>query len=166
MDGWSLVGKVDRIDTSGETGVGAGRRGMVIDYKSGGSSTLSAKDIVKKRKLQLQLYLHAISAGLGIEPVAGFYLPLTAGDGRPRGPFDKSSTGDVADLTPYANDGSDDFGTLLADAVGLANRSVGELLAGLLTHDPATCPDHFEHPAVPDRGVIDEDDAVPARVIR
>lgn len=154
MDGWQLVGKVDRIDRSLD-----GESGLVIDYKTGAGSTLPLAEIRRRRKLQLQLYMHAIrqTDAIRLRPVAGLYMPMGASDPRPRGIFDPEETGRISDLGLVETDGSEDFDRELEIAIELAERSVGEILEGILEHDPASCPDHYDHPAVPDRPSADLD---------
>lgn len=150
MGDWKLRGSIDRIDVSGEEGVGLGQRGIVIDYKTGSSGVLSRVDIERQRKLQLQLYMHAIRARWGIEPAAGFYVPVHRGAKGPRGIVDAHSAGDVADLDAKKTDRIDDLAGEIAGAVETANEVVEMILAGRIEHDPLTCVHHFDHAAVPD----------------
>ena len=160
MDGWKLMGRVDRIDVSPDG------KGMVIDYKTGSSSTLTRAEITKKRKLQLQLYMFAIreSAAFGLVPIAGLYVPMGSSKPDPRGIFDKNMSEQLAYMGLVSTDGSDDFEADLDRAVKIANESVKKMRRGELDHDPATCPDHCDHDAVPDRKVEEDLKAPPPRV--
>lgn len=153
MGFWELVGKVDRIDRSIEGG-----GGIVIDYKTGSSSNLTKTQIERKRRLQLQLYMKAIgeSPEISLEPVGGLYMPMGSSDPRPRGVFDAAAGSELADLKVFDNDGCTNFRADLESALGHADEAVKSIIAGELDHDPVTCPDHYDHPAVPDRFNDDE----------
>lgn len=150
MGGWALRGSIDRIDVSGEEGVGLGQRGIVIDYKTGSSGVLSRVEIERGRKLQLQLYMHAIRSRWGIEPAAGFYVPVHRGAKGARGIVDGHAADDVKDLDAKKPDRTDDLRSEIAAAVETADRVVESILAGRIEHDPLTCVHHFDHAAVPD----------------
>ena len=81
IDGWSVRGKVDRLDLSPD-GDGEPREAVVIDYKSGDVTNLTHLKSQKERRLQLQLYLEAARAA-GHAPVAGLYVSLRADGGGP-----------------------------------------------------------------------------------
>lgn len=68
LGGFELKGRIDRID------VNDAHRAVVIDYKR--TSGESANNILKKRKIQVPLYLEAVRVGLGLNPVAGIYRGL------------------------------------------------------------------------------------------
>ncbi len=160
MDGWKLMGRVDRIDVA-ESGLG-----MVIDYKTGSSSTLTRAEITKKRKLQLQLYMFAIqeSEAFGLVPVAGLYVPMGSSKPDPRGIFDKDRSAELQYMGLVSTDGTDTFKKDIEAAVALANQAVNDIRHGVLEHDPATCPNHSTHNSVPDRTVEEDPKAPPPRV--
>lgn len=77
LGGFSLVGRVDRLDSDG-------RRVVLTDYKSGsigaehGAARLGDEGLV-----QLPLYLVVVSRRMGLEPAAGVYRSFKGG--KPRG---------------------------------------------------------------------------------
>jgi RecB family exonuclease len=162
VDGWSLKGKVDRIDLSPDRGDESPREAVVIDFKSGGVAQLGHSKSEESRRLQLQLYLHAARAA-GRIPVAGLYVSL-----RPEGPTSRgaysarvkdemlargASKDDVlpGDQVEGGDDPSGGIDRFIAEGLERAGECVENMRAGLLDHDPATCPNHFDHPAVPNR---------------
>jgi RecB family exonuclease len=167
VDGWSIKGKVDRIDLSPDRGDGSPREAVVIDFKSGDVKDLTHLKSEESRRLQLQLYLHAARFS-GRTPVAGLYVSLRPDAGLSRGAFSAGVEGEMlargaskSDVLPSAEgdegatSGIDGF---IDEGLERAGRSVEAMLAGLLEHDPATCPDHFDHPAVPDRPAPEDPD--------
>ncbi len=162
---WKISGKVDRVDLSPELEDGSPREAVVIDFKSGDVSGMTHKKSKKERRLQLQLYLHALRAD-GYDPVAGLYVSLKADGGPARGGFTEAvseemlargaSAEDVLAEPEADSDGLSGIESFIEEGLDRADESVGQMLQGLLEHDPATCPDHLDHPAVPDRP--EEDD--------
>ena len=153
---WKLNGKVDRIDLSPDRGDGSAREAVVIDFKSGDVSGLTHLKSEKERRLQLQLYLHA-SRAAGHTPVAGLYVSLRADGGPARGAFSAAVQDEMLgrgvsekDVLPDT-DGASGIDAFIDEGLARADESVRGIVAGLLDHDPATCPEHFDHPAVPDR---------------
>ncbi|MBK8294928.1 MAG: PD-(D/E)XK nuclease family protein [Solirubrobacterales bacterium] len=149
MGGWNLRGSIDRIDVSGEKGVGAGQRGIVLDYKTG-SGVFSRVEIARHRKLQLQLYLHVLDERFEIKPVAGLYVPVSRSGGKARGIVDRDSASDVADLNPNRYDKEKELSIEIEAAVAEANQIVQKILKGKIDHNPLDCTKHFSHAAVPD----------------
>ncbi|HTU13646.1 MAG TPA: PD-(D/E)XK nuclease family protein [Solirubrobacterales bacterium] len=148
--GWTLRGSIDRIDTSGADGIGAGRRGIVIDYKTGKSSVKTRAQIQREKKVQLQLYMHAMRKTWGIEPTAGLYVPIVGGRSAARGIVDAGFAADVSDLNAQTRDREEDLEAAVSDAIAASGRAVEAMMAGRIEHDPATCPNHLNHAAVPD----------------
>ncbi len=68
IGGVPLRGRIDRIDVDNS------QRAVVIDYKR--TSGQSANDILKKRKIQVPLYLEAVRVRLELQPVAGVFRGL------------------------------------------------------------------------------------------
>lgn len=154
--GWSLRGSIDRIDTSGSAGIGAGQRGIVIDYKTGKSSVKTWAQIQREKKVQLQLYMHAMKEIWGIEPTAGLYVPIAGGKSAIRGVVDAGFAADVSDLDAQKRDRQEDLGAAIASAVAESGQAVAAMMAGRIEHDPGTCPNHLNHAAVPE-WVVDAD---------
>lgn len=150
FDGWSLRGSIDRIDVSGEAGVGAGQRGIVIDYKTGKAAVKTRVKMQRENKVQLQLYMQAIRELWKVEPTAGLYVPIASGNSAIRGIVDAGFADDVADLNAQRNDRTEEFTEAIDDAISLSNEAVRKMLAGQIEHDPNTCPNHLTHAAVPD----------------
>ena len=164
MGKWSLKGKIDRIDLSPKTPTGVLREAVVIDYKSGNLGAYSQKKTRKERKFQVQLYLHAVRNFLSddpkeaLNPVAGLYVPLRVGDEKARGAFSKSVNEEMLDRGVSSEDEVGNLEEFIKAGLEMADESAGKLMLGILEHDPATCPNHFDHPAVPDRpGDFDSD---------
>ncbi len=151
MGDWALVGVLDRIDLSPETGTDRPRQAVVVDYKSGKVSDRRQEKAGVERKVQIQLYMHAVRKIWKAEPVAGIYVPIRANDARSRGAWDADLKGEMLDRGASEKDKLDDLDQFIADGIAMANRAAAGLMSGELDHDPALCPDHFDHPAVPDR---------------
>lgn len=73
-------GSMDRVDV---VTLGGREYGVVIDYKTGRTSSWYAKDMMKGADLQLRLYLLVLEHFWGITPVGALYLGF--GDGVRRG---------------------------------------------------------------------------------
>ena len=71
---------MDRVDVMEIEGR---RYGVIIDYKTGPTSTHYADEMMKGHDLQLRLYLMVLQRFWGIEPVGALYLGF--GDGERRG---------------------------------------------------------------------------------
>jgi ATP-dependent helicase/DNAse subunit B len=175
VSGWKVRGKIDRIDLSPEAADGSPREAVVVDFKSGHVDKLSWQKSEDERRLQLQIYLHAAKAA-GCVPVAGLYESLRPDSKGPRGAYAASVAAEMAkrganekDVVPDQVDaeagpggeaGTEPFGMdgFIAEGLLRADQSVRRILDGVLEHDPATCPDHLDHPAVPDRHDEDADE--------
>ncbi|MBK5109785.1 MAG: PD-(D/E)XK nuclease family protein [Thermoleophilia bacterium] len=156
MGGWSLKGKIDRIDLSPETGTGVPRTAVAVDYKTGDVDSRTHHKAKRDRKVQIQLYLHAIWQIWGHQPVAGLYVPIKA-DPTPksRGAYDVDQKQEMLDRGVMEKEKTEDFDLFIQEGIEMADQAVVGLMKGLLDHEPATCPDHFDHPAVPDRPAPD-----------
>lgn len=165
MGAWSLKGKIDRIDLSPETGTAVPREAVVIDYKSGSLEKASQKKARKERRFQVQLYLHAVREIWGAEPVAGLYVPLRMGVNPGRGAYSADLVEEMLERGISKEDKVENLDEFIAEGLSMADAAVADLMKGILDHDPATCPDHFDHPAVPDRPVPESEEiaAVSAR---
>ena len=167
VDGWSVKGMVDRIDLSPDRGDDSPREAVVIDFKSGDVKDFTHLKSEESRRLQLQLYLHAARAA-GHIPVAGLYVSLKPEGGPARGAYSAGVGAEMVgrgasekDVLPAAEGEDDAAGGIegfIERGLERAGESVERMLAGLLDHDPATCPDHFDHPAVPDRPAPEDPD--------
>ncbi|NLT06192.1 MAG: hypothetical protein GXY03_07755 [Solirubrobacterales bacterium] len=80
-DGLRVRGKIDRVDRRGDAVA-------VLDYKSGRVNDYSAEKWEPKGRLQAALYMLVAERLLGVEAVAGLYVPLSGDDRRPRGAVD------------------------------------------------------------------------------
>lgn len=153
---WSLKGKVDRVDLTPAQDTSVRRDAVIIDYKSGGIGDLTLEQATWKRRIQIQLYMHAAKEVLGVNPVAGLYMPIRANDTRPRGIGELDEAGRLGGYGVFENDLTEEMDIRMSEALAIADEAATGLMNGLLDHDPATCPNHFDHPAVPDR--VDEGD--------
>jgi RecB family exonuclease len=70
LDGFTLSGKIDRIDLDPFSA-----RGIVQDYKSG-KTAHSAAQIESELKLQIPLYMLVLRDLVGVEPLGGIYRAL------------------------------------------------------------------------------------------
>jgi RecB family exonuclease len=132
LDGWSLHGAIDRVDRA------ADGRAVVIDYKVAGAVTPREK-FEEQAKLQLQLYLLAVAAHWGAEPVAGLYHPLRGTSvRRPRGVVAAGAAEDLAGYGLYARDvvEAEELDELLAESRRRAGEIVARMRSGDIRRDP------------------------------
>jgi ATP-dependent helicase/DNAse subunit B len=143
-DSVRVRGVIDRIDV--EPG---GRRAIVRDYKSGANRLERAgARWLDGAQLQVGLYMLAVRRLLALEPVAGFYQPLTGRELRPRGAF---LDGSNVSRSAYATDAFDP--AALAELLDEIERAAIELAMtlrrGELTPAPGTCSrDGCRHPGI------------------
>ncbi|MCB0828064.1 MAG: PD-(D/E)XK nuclease family protein [Solirubrobacterales bacterium] len=151
MNGWGLVGKIDRVDLNRD-----GREAVAIDYKTGDVGGLGRETATKKGRIQLQLYLRALET-MGYEPVAALYVPVRQDGGTSRGAYSADLEGEMLRRGASRADKVRDLSKFIEAGVDLARDAVDDMLAGTVEHDPASCRDHFRHAAVPNPGEGDED---------
>ena len=158
FDGWRLTGFIDRVDVlDGEA--------VIFDYKSGSSGILACKDLIEGGKLQLQLYMLAVRQSLDLTPVGSLYVPVCAGQERPRGiglglepkPGRKRPR-QLPGLEALKLSWTDlrlekDLEGILEDAVNEANCAVQSIQAGEIAHGPDDCRHHFEQDCIPEAGL-------------
>jgi RecB family exonuclease len=174
VSGWKVRGRIDRVDLSPEATDGSPREAVVVDFKSGHVKNLSWRKSADEGRLQLQFYLQAMKAA-GHVPVAGLYESLRPDSKGPRGAYSASVAAEMsrrdadsddclpvrigADGEPSEDAAATPFGMdgFIEEGLSRANQSVQKILQGILEHDPATCPDHLDHPAVPDRHEEDDE---------
>ncbi len=162
FNGWSLTGKIDRIDIArGAAGAEnpVGEEVVVIDYKTGKVTAL--KKIQEGRKLQLQLYLLAVERLWKQAPIAAIYMPVSSGDGRPRGIIRKDrassmreksfGTRELDGMKPFGEDRlvPGDFDECLRQAELDASDAVKAIHDGRIEHGPQDCVLHFSHACMP-----------------
>jgi ATP-dependent helicase/DNAse subunit B len=157
LGSWRLKGKIDRVDVAPNAGPDGRPEAVVIDYKSGNVDDLTHHKCKKDRKFQLPLYLRAAEESLEVKPVAAIYVPVKAGRKPARGVFADSSREEIVKRGVSKQDGVDALDEFIREGVADAGDAVAGIIGGLLEHDPETCPDHFDHPAVPDRGWEEEE---------
>ena len=137
-------GVIDRVDVGGD-----GRQVIVRDYKSGANrpERAGARWLVDQQ-LQVALYMLAVRRLRGLEPVAGFYQPLTGRDLRIRGAYVK---GTPVGRCAYGTDGisAEEMDELLEGIEAQALELASRLQAGELTPCPETCSrDGCRHPGI------------------
>jgi len=130
-----LSGVIDRVDIE----PGAGRRAIVRDYKSGAKQpTWPGARWLSDDQLQVGLYMLAVHRLLGMEPVAGFYQPLSGDDLRPRGVYTRDAeVGDYAMYNDQLVEGT--LEGLLQEIEQEAVRVAATLRSGQLTPCPERC---------------------------
>jgi ATP-dependent helicase/DNAse subunit B len=137
LDGFSLSGKIDRIDVDPFSA-----RGIVWDYKSG-KTAFSAAKIDSELRLQIPLYMLVLRDLVGIEPLGGLYRAL-AGEHDPRGLLRASAHDDgVPGFQRNDYRDEDEFWAQIERATEHARGFVGRIRAGDVRHDPlgdAGCP--------------------------
>ena len=137
LDGFTLSGKIDRIDVDPFSA-----RGIVQDYKSGKTAHSAAK-IESELRLQIPLYMLVLRDLVGIEPLGGVYRALS-GRREARGLLRAEAQEDGVpgfhrnDYLP-----EDEFWRQVELARERARSMVGRIRAGDVRHDPRTrtCPD-------------------------
>lgn len=132
IDGWRLHGAIDRVDRAPDG------RAVVLDYKL--SSKVSPREkLEEEAKLQLQLYLIAVTELWGAEAVGGLYHPLRAtSERRPRGFVREDAADDLAAYGLSRTDKVDgeELEELLADARRRAGEIVARMRSGRIDRDP------------------------------
>ncbi len=139
-----LRGMIDRIDVDP-----GGGRALIRDYKSGANAIKRAgARWSTEHELQVGLYMIAVRRLLGLDPVAGFFQPLTGRDLRPRGAY---LEGLRLSSHAYATDAFERpaldhlLDEVERDAVTIAST----MRRGELTPCPATCSrDGCRHPGI------------------
>jgi RecB family exonuclease len=130
--GIRVRGRIDRVDTDDG-------RAVVRDYK-GGRTVFPVAGWEEENRLQAALYMLAVREVLGLEPVAGLYVPLGGTERAPRGvvsaPWAEAVGADVKqrDLRP-----PEEVGELLERAKGKVRETVARLRRGEARPCPATC---------------------------
>ncbi len=137
-------GVIDRIDLGPD-----GRQVIVRDYKSGANrpERAGARWAVD-HQLQVALYMIAVRRLLELEPVAGFYQPLTGRDLRIRGAY---AAGSPVGRCAYGTDAlpAEDLDGLLREIEEQAVELARTLGRGELTPCPETCSrDGCRHPGI------------------
>ena len=129
-----IRGRIDRVD------VDPGGRALVRDYKSGRSrSDQPAARWAPDRRLQVALYMLVVRELAGLEPVAGFYQPLSGDDLRGRGMYREGADPGPGNVVVKDERSPEQFE---AELDGAAQRAVAlavALRAGRLTPCPQTC---------------------------
>ncbi len=137
LDGFSLSGKIDRIDVDPFSA-----RGIVWDYKSG-KTAFSAAKIDSELRLQIPLYMLVLRDLVGIEPLGGLYRAL-AGEHDARGLLRASARDDgISGFQRNDYRDEDEFWAQIERATEHARSFVGRIRAGDVRHDPlgdAGCP--------------------------
>lgn len=168
LNGWSLKGVIDRIDLAPESDEGSPPEAVVVDFKSGKVNDLTHLKSKESGRLQLQLYLSAVRAG-GCSPVAGLYVSLGPEKNPARGAFSEdvkeemiargaSAKDAISDLEAEDGEKASGIDVFIAEGLERADGAVAAMISGLLEHDPETCLNHLDHPAVPDRPAAGDPD--------
>jgi ATP-dependent helicase/DNAse subunit B len=129
VDGFSLTGKIDRIDVDPFSA-----RGIVQDYKSG-KTAFSAAKIESELRLQIPLYMLVLRDLVGMEPLGGLYRAL-AGERRARGLLRAEAEEDVPGFAKRDYLDEDEFWAQTERAKEHAIRFVERIRSGDVQHDP------------------------------
>jgi ATP-dependent helicase/DNAse subunit B len=129
VDGFSLTGKIDRIDVDPFSA-----RGIVQDYKSGKTAHSAAK-IESELRLQIPLYMLVLRDLVGIEPLGGLYRAL-AGERHARGLLRKDAEDDVPGFSKRDYLDEEEFWAQTERAKEHAVRFVERIRSGDIQHDP------------------------------
>ena len=129
VDGFSLAGKIDRIDVDPFSA-----RGIVQDYKSGKTAHSAAK-IESELRLQIPLYMLVLRDLVGIEPLGGLYRAL-AGERQARGLLRAEAEDDVPGFSKRDYLDEDEFWAQTERAKEHARRFVERIRDGDVQHDP------------------------------
>ena len=129
VDGFSLTGKIDRIDVDPFSA-----RGIVQDYKSGKTAHSAAK-IESELRLQIPLYMLVLRDLVGIEPLGGLYRAL-AGERHARGLLRAEAEEDVPGFSKRDYLDEDEFWAQTERAKEHAIRFVERIRSGDIQHDP------------------------------
>ena len=129
VDGFSLTGKIDRIDVDPFSA-----RGIVQDYKSGKTAHSAAK-IESELRLQIPLYMLVLRDLVGIEPLGGLYRAL-AGERQARGLLREEAKDDVPSFSSRDYLDEDAFWAQTERAKEHAVAFVERIRAGDVRHDP------------------------------
>jgi ATP-dependent helicase/DNAse subunit B len=135
LGGFSLAGKIDRIDVDPFSA-----RGIVQDYKSG-KTAFSAAKIDSELRLQIPLYMLVLRDLVGIEPLGGLYRALS-GEQQARGLLRREAKADLPGFKPNDYLDEDEFWAHVDTARGRAEGLVRRIRAGDVLHDPKSgeCP--------------------------
>jgi hypothetical protein len=126
---------------------------VIIDYKTGKVETRNNSE--KAGLLQLPLYMIAVREIWGLDPVAGFYVPIRRKKAPPRGYFEKplmdKESGQLRGLGLVGNDacGDGDLEDEIKRIRREADAAVDGILAGRIDHDPGDCRKHCGAACVP-----------------
>ena len=129
VDGFSLTGKIDRIDVDPFSA-----RGIVQDYKSGKTAHSAAK-IESELRLQIPLYMLVLRDLVGIEPLGGLYRAL-AGERHARGLLRAEAEEDVPGFSKRDYLDEEEFWAQTERAKEHAIRFVERIRTGDVQHDP------------------------------
>jgi ATP-dependent helicase/nuclease subunit B len=129
IDGFSLTGKIDRIDVDPFSA-----RAIVQDYKSGKTAHSAAK-IESELRLQIPLYMLVLRDLVGMEPLGGLYRAL-AGERQARGLLRAEAEEDVPGFSKRDYLPEDEFWAQTERAKEHAVRFVERIRSGDIQHDP------------------------------
>lgn len=145
LGGWGLHGAIDRVDRAPDG------RAVVIDYKLAGQVTPREK-FEERAKLQLPLYLLAVTEHWGADPVGALYHPLRGTSSRrPRGVVSAEAAGELGGYGLYSNDVVEPevFEEVLADSRRRATEIVARMRSGDIRRDPGPRPGLRGHDVCP-----------------
>jgi ATP-dependent helicase/DNAse subunit B len=129
-EGVRVRGRIDRID------VGPSGQAVVYDYKPRAAGGSPGQKWLSGRSLQVALYMRACRDLLGLEPVGGFYQPVTGQDLRARGALAEEVEAPCMKGDRYDRGALE---AMIENAIGLARDAAAEAAAGELQARPQTC---------------------------
>lgn len=132
-EGVLLRGRIDRVDVT------PGGQAVVYDYKSGRTgSGHSGVKWLEAGRLQMALYMRAVSELLGLDVVGGLYQPLSGGDLRARGLLASDSGLEISCVRTDSCD-REQLDELVHEVCENAVQAARQAQAGLIEPRPATC---------------------------
>ncbi|MDX6619101.1 MAG: ATP-dependent helicase/nuclease subunit, partial [Gaiellales bacterium] len=133
----SITGRIDRVDERDWVA-----EALIWDYKSGKVGPLGP-NVLERGRLQMPLYIRAVSEFLGRDVVGGLYQSVK-GDEAPRGVLraDVRDAGALEGFSGHDYVEREVFEGLLDEAVAQAGEAASRMRVGDVVHDPpdGECP--------------------------
>ena len=129
-EGVHVRGRIDRVDVS--------PRGQAILYDYKGRSVPEPARWVSDGRVQIAVYMQAVSKLLDLDVVGGFYQPTSGRDLRPRGVIAADAAPTMATVNGDRRE-PEAVAEIVQDALAVARAAAAQARAGALQGRPATC---------------------------